>query len=142
MNKIEKQNKDSANSSDEIREKGELYDKVAVIIEQTRQKAATSVNLTMVYAYYEIGRYIVEDEQRGEQRAEYGKAVLKELSTQLIKRFGKGFLFEARQKRFTFDEEHYFLDLVLYNRLLQSYILIDLKTKNLLTKTWDKCRCM
>jgi predicted nuclease of restriction endonuclease-like (RecB) superfamily len=44
---------------------------------------------------------------------------------------GKGFLFEARQKRFTFDEEHYFLDLVLYNRLLQSYVLIDFKTKKL-----------
>lgn len=40
---------------------------------------------------------------------------------------GKGFLFEARQKRFTFDEEHYFVDLVLYNRLLRSYVLVDLK---------------
>jgi predicted nuclease of restriction endonuclease-like (RecB) superfamily len=44
---------------------------------------------------------------------------------------GKGFLFEARQKRFTFDEDHYFLDLVLYNRLLQCYVLIDFKTKKL-----------
>jgi predicted nuclease of restriction endonuclease-like (RecB) superfamily len=44
---------------------------------------------------------------------------------------GKGFLFEARQKRFTFDEDHYYLDLVLYNRLLQSYVLIDLKTDKL-----------
>jgi len=41
--------------------------------------------------------------------------------------FGKGFLFEARQKRFTFDEEHFFIDLVLYNRLLRCYVLIDLK---------------
>ncbi len=40
---------------------------------------------------------------------------------------GKGFLFEARQKRFTFDEEHFFVDLVFYNRLLRSYVLIDLK---------------
>jgi predicted nuclease of restriction endonuclease-like (RecB) superfamily len=40
---------------------------------------------------------------------------------------GKGFLFEARQKRFTFDEEHFFVDLVLYNRLLRCYVLIDLK---------------
>ncbi len=40
---------------------------------------------------------------------------------------GKGFLFEARQKRFTFDEEHYFVDLVFYNRLLRCYVLIDLK---------------
>lgn len=40
---------------------------------------------------------------------------------------GKGFLFEARQKRFTFDEEHFYVDLVFYNRLLQCYVLIDLK---------------
>jgi predicted nuclease of restriction endonuclease-like (RecB) superfamily len=40
---------------------------------------------------------------------------------------GKCFLFEARQKRFTFDEEHFLVDLVLYNRLLRSYVLIDLK---------------
>ena len=44
---------------------------------------------------------------------------------------GKGFLFEARQKRFTFDEEHYYVDLVFYNRLLQCYVLIDLKTDKL-----------
>jgi predicted nuclease of restriction endonuclease-like (RecB) superfamily len=40
---------------------------------------------------------------------------------------GKGFLFEARQRRFTFDEEHFFVDLVFYNRLLRCYVLIDLK---------------
>ena len=41
---------------------------------------------------------------------------------------GKGFLFEARQKRFTFNEQHFMVDLVFYNRLLKCYILIDLKT--------------
>ena len=40
---------------------------------------------------------------------------------------GKGFLFEARQKRITFNEEHYFVDLVFYNHLLRCYVLIDLK---------------
>jgi len=44
---------------------------------------------------------------------------------------GKGFLFEARQKRFTFDDDHYFLDLVFYNRLLRSYVIIDLKIDKL-----------
>ena len=43
----------------------------------------------------------------------------------------KGFLFEARQKRFTFDEQHFFVDLVFYNRLLQCYVLIDLKIDKL-----------
>jgi hypothetical protein len=44
---------------------------------------------------------------------------------------GKGFLFEARQKRFSFDEQSFFVDLVFYNRLLQCYVIIDLKTTEL-----------
>lgn len=44
---------------------------------------------------------------------------------------GKGFLFEARQKRFTFDEDYFYVDLVLYNRILQCYVLVDLKTSKL-----------
>ena len=44
---------------------------------------------------------------------------------------GKGFLFESRQKRFTFDEDNFYVDLVFYNRLLQCYVLIDLKTDKL-----------
>lgn len=50
---------------------------------------------------------------------------------QLLLELGKGFLFEARQKRFTFDEEHFYVDLVFYNRLLQCYVLIDLKIDKL-----------
>ncbi len=44
---------------------------------------------------------------------------------------GKGFLFEARQKRFTFDDDHFYVDLVFYNRLLRCYVLIDLKREKL-----------
>ena len=57
-----------------------------------------------------------------------------ELETAIIDRLqhfllelGKGFLFEARQKRFTFDNNHFRVDLVFYNRLLRCYVLIDLK---------------
>ena len=50
---------------------------------------------------------------------------------QFLLELGKGFLFEARQKRFTFDERSFYVDLVFYNRLLQSYVLIDLKTGDL-----------
>ena len=50
---------------------------------------------------------------------------------QFLLELGKGFLFEARQKRFTFDEQHFYVDLVFYNRLLQCYVLIDLKTDKL-----------
>jgi len=44
---------------------------------------------------------------------------------------GKGFLFEARQKRFTFDDNHFYVDLVFYNRLLRCYVVIDLKIGSL-----------
>ena len=71
-----------------------LFNKITSIIEQARQKVATAINLTMVYSYFEIGRYIVEDEQQGGQRAEYGKAVLKELSERLTERFSHGFSVE------------------------------------------------
>ena len=47
---------------------------------------------------------------------------------------GKGFLFEARQKRFTFDNDHFYVDLVFYNRLLRCYVLIDLKRDKLTHK--------
>ena len=46
---------------------------------------------------------------------------------QFLLEMGKGFLFEARQKRFTFDEDHFFVDLVFYNRLMRCYVLVDLK---------------
>ena len=50
---------------------------------------------------------------------------------QFLLELGKGFLFEARQKRFSFDDSHFFVDLVFYNRLLRCYVLIDLKTGKL-----------
>ncbi len=53
-------------------------------------------------------------------------AIIGQLERFLLE-LGKGFLFEARQKRFSFDDDHYFVDLVFYNRLLRCYVLIDLK---------------
>ena len=54
-------------------------------------------------------------------------AIISKLS-QFLLELGKGFLFEARQKRFTFEEKSFYVDIVFYNRLLQCYVLIDLKT--------------
>ncbi len=66
----------------------------------------------------------------GEQ-ARYSESDLESALINQIEHFllelGKGFLFEARQKRFTFDDDHFFVDLVFYNRLLRCYVLIDLK---------------
>ena len=57
-------------------------------------------------------------------------AIISKLQTFLLE-MGKGFLFEARQKRFTFNEDNFFVDLVLYNRILQCYVLVDLKIDKL-----------
>lgn len=251
-----------------------LFEQISKLIEVSRKQVKTAINTAMVYTYYSIGRYIVEDEQNGDNRATYGKKVLKQLSEKLSAKYGngwtvdtlkrcrffykaycssqigatvlpqfklswshylilmrierveerrfyeieaaqqnwsvrelnrqvgsclyerlvlsrnkeeverlsndgqtiekpsdvikspltleflglkpdeaysesklesaiiskmqrfllemgKGFLFEARQKRFTFDEDNFFVDLVLYNRLLQCYVLIDLKIDKL-----------
>ncbi|MCP4105754.1 MAG: DUF1016 domain-containing protein [Desulfobacteraceae bacterium] len=68
-----------------------LYSKIAELLHDARQNTVRAVNHTMVYTYYEIGRMIVEDEQAGQKRAEYGKKVLQELSGKLTAEFGKGF---------------------------------------------------
>jgi predicted nuclease of restriction endonuclease-like (RecB) superfamily len=74
-----------------ITKNNQLFVRVAEIIDIARKKVVSSVNLTMVHTYFEIGRMIIEDEQQGKERAEYGKFVLKDLSKQLTEKFGKGF---------------------------------------------------
>ena len=64
---------------------------VSYVLTKARKNAKTAVNLSMVYAYFEIGRMIVEEEQHGANRAAYGSQLLKELSSYLTKSFGKGF---------------------------------------------------
>ena len=71
--------------------KSDFLKHVSDILTQAQKNAKTAVNLSMVYAYYEIGRMIVEEEQHGENRAAYGKYLLQTLSVYLVKQFGKGF---------------------------------------------------
>ena len=68
-----------------------LYSQIASILEQNRKSVAVAVNTAMVRTYYEIGRSIVENEHKGNIRAEYGKEVLKNLSARLTANYGKGF---------------------------------------------------
>ncbi len=71
--------------------KNNFYEKVADLLKEARRNVVQTVNKTMVYTYFEIGRMIVEEEQNGKERAEYGKQILKELSKRLTSEFGKGF---------------------------------------------------
>lgn len=68
-----------------------LYSAIASIIDQARGQVKQAVNQQMVQAYWHIGRLIVEQEQQGQERAEYGKQQLNQLSSRLQAEFGKGF---------------------------------------------------
>ena len=68
-----------------------LFQQVVELLQNARQQVLRTVNSTMTFTYFEIGRIIVEEEQNGKERAEYGKQVLKGLSEQLTNEFGKGF---------------------------------------------------
>lgn len=68
-----------------------LYSQVAELIQGARKQVATQVNSALLATYWNVGRLIVEDEQKSAHRAEYGKQVLQTLSKRLTKEFGKGF---------------------------------------------------
>lgn len=68
---------------------------IKTILKNARQKAYTAVNSAMVEAYWEIGRRIVEEEQNGKERAEYGKEILQNLSKELTEEFGKGYSYRT-----------------------------------------------
>lgn len=68
-----------------------LFVNIRTLLNQSRKQVVQAVNSAMVQTYWQIGQLIVENEQQGQERAEYGKAVLKALSISLTKEFGKGF---------------------------------------------------
>lgn len=68
---------------------------VKEILKNARQKAYTAINSAMVEAYWKIGRRIVEEEQSGRERAEYGKEILQNLSKELTEEFGKGYSYRT-----------------------------------------------
>lgn len=72
-------------------EKQNLYTKVIKLLKQARHNVAQTINNTMAMTYFEIGKMIVEEEQNGKEKAEYGKQILSELSERLASEFGKGF---------------------------------------------------
>jgi DUF1016 N-terminal domain len=70
---------------------GEFYESIAEVLRAAHINAYRAVNFVMVEAYWNIGRMIVEEEQNGKERAEYGAALIKNLSVRLRDEFGKGF---------------------------------------------------
>ena len=68
-----------------------IYQQIREVLIQARNRALQAVNTEMVTCYWQIGRLIVEEEQRGEKKAVYGKGLIKELATRLSAEFGRGF---------------------------------------------------
>ncbi|MEW6220904.1 MAG: PDDEXK nuclease domain-containing protein [Thermodesulfobacteriota bacterium] len=69
----------------------DLYQQVRSVLTRARSRAWQSVNAVMVACYWEIGRLIVEEEQKGGMRADYGKRIIPDLSQRLTAEFGSGF---------------------------------------------------
>ena len=84
MSEIDKLNSTPSTSS-------HLFAEIREVLVTARRTAYKAVNFAMVTAYWNVGRLIVEDEQQGNTRAEYGKAILADLSKRLTDEFGKGF---------------------------------------------------
>ncbi len=90
--------------------KNNFYNSIKEVLEAARRNIYRTANFVMVQAYWNIGRLIIEEEQSGEKRAEYGKQMIKELSIKLTRDFGKGFtrtnLWYMRQFYSTFSNLH------------------------------------
>jgi len=76
---------------DKVTVNSQLYKNIKAILTNARERAIGAVNFIMVEAYWNVGKLIVEDEQKGNKKAEYGKQVLENLSLRLSGDFGKGF---------------------------------------------------
>ena len=74
-----------------------LFDRIVTILEQARGNVVRAVNTNMVLAYWLIGREIVEEVQRGKERAKYGEKVIEDLSERLTERYGQGFSEQSLQ---------------------------------------------
>ena len=93
----------------EIAIKNKLFDKISLLIEQTKSKAAVYLNVETTLLYWNIGNYILK-ELKEKERITYGKQILATLSQELTKAYGKGFTYTALTRMMkvagTFDEEN------------------------------------
>ena len=104
-----------------------FIDDVKQIVSSAKQQVYNAVNTAMVISYWLIGKRIVEEEQNGKERAEYGKFIIKSLSEELTKEFGKGFskrsLWEYKQFYTVFSEEE----------IMRTPFALSIKDKNTTT---------
>jgi len=108
-----------------------LYERLALSRDKEGIRKLASEGQTVTHPHDILKEPLVLEFLGLDERTRYSESDLESAIINQIERFllemGKGFLFEARQRRFTFDEDHFFVDLVFYNRLLRCYVLLDLK---------------
>ncbi len=80
------------------KQENSLFEQISSLIEQARQHIVTAVNVAEVYTKFHIGQYIVENEQEGKYKAQYGKQILQNLSNRLTERFGEGWSYPNLRK--------------------------------------------
>ena len=116
-------------------EKNSFYESVKNILQSARENAYKQVNFIMVEAYWSIGKQIVEEEQSGKDRAEYGKSLIIELSKKLTLEFGRGFskrnLWNMRQFYLVFPKVQ-----TLSAQLTWSHYQLLLRIENSATREW------
>ena len=106
-----------------------LYQRIKEVLEHARQNISHTVNTTVVHAYWQVGKYIVEYEQQGNVRAEYGKGVIDNLSKLLTTEFGSGFtatnLKMMRQFYLAFPNSHTLCDQLSWSHYRQLIRISD-----------------
>ena len=130
----------------------EFYQSVAEILRTARANAYRTINFTMVEAYWNVGRMIVEEEQKGKERAEYGTFIIRNLSIRLSEEFGKGFAeqslrnmrqfflcFEIRSAlRSELRWTHYKMLIRVENEAARAWYLTEAADRNWSTRALDR----
>lgn len=120
-----------------------LYKKIEALVTKARTSVLSSVNIAEVCTKFMVGKYIVEEEQHGKNRAQYGQKILKTLSERLTNRFGEGWSYSnLRQVRKFY---------LIYEKMTDSVCQIGNDKQSLsnfgFTLSWShylilKCKCM
>jgi len=121
-----------------------FYLDIKLILEQARTNTRSAVNAAMVVAYWLIGQRIVAEEQHGKEKAEYGKRLIKNLSTALTSALGKGFsyanLYNCRQFYLKFPDQQILYTLC--RELSWSHLRLIMRLESLQTIAyyWNQAR--
>lgn len=112
-----------------IMESEQLFQQIKCVLDEVRKHIAQTVNVAMVHAYWQVGKHIVEYEQQGNKRAEYGKSVIPNLAKRLTDEYGSGFnatnLKMMRQFYMTFQNGHTLCDKLSWSHYRQLIRISD-----------------